>query len=444
VIRLDASVETRPPPTRPATSTDARPEALLTMAGYHGTLAAARSLGRRGIRVVVADGDALAPARWSRHVAAAMDCPPVEAAPTQFIDWLMSLGARQPGRVFCTTSDCVAWLVARHRDRLARHFRIYSPDEECVYTLLNKWRLYQACLDVGVDVPPTWLPAGVEDLARVQREARFPVVIKPKTQVLLLPYQQKGRVVESAAALHAAYGEFVSRVDHSPLLRQYDPQVAAPIVQTFVDTAHNGVYGLSGFVDERGELLAVRASRKVAQWPPRLGVGLCFEDVEVRPSLAVDVARLCRHTGYFGPFEAEFVHSDGRYQLIDFNPRFFGQIGFDVSRGSDVPYLVYLAATGNRGELERAAREARRGRDSAAARVYCNRIDLEITLQLRRWAGRVSQEDCERWRRWLASHRVLDAVIDRQDWAPSLAEATGALVRRAIHPRSTWRFARER
>jgi D-aspartate ligase len=443
VIRLDASVEARPPPTRPTTSTDARPEALLTMAGYHGTLAAARSLGRRGIRVVVADGDALAPARWSRHVAATMDCPPVEAAPMQFLDWLMSLGARQPGRVFCTTSDCVAWLVARHRDMLARHYRIYSPGEESLYTLLNKWRLYKACIDVGVDVPPTWLPSGVQDLARVQREARFPVVIKPKTQVLLLPYQQKGRVVESAAALRAAYGEFVSRVDHSPLLRQYDPEVAAPIVQTFVETAPDGVYGLSGFVDERGELLAVRASRKVAQWPPRLGVGLCFEDVEVRPSLAVDVARLCRHTGYFGPFEAEFVESGGRYQLIDFNPRFFGQIGFDVSRGSDVPYLVYLAATGNGRELERAARETRRGRDSAAARVYCNRIDLEITLQLRRWAGRVSQEDRERWRRWLASHRVIDAVIDRQDWAPSLAEATGALVRRAIHPRSTWRFARE-
>ena len=313
-----------------------------------------------------------------------------------------------------------------------------------MYTLLNKWRLYQACLDVGVDVPLTWLPGGVEDLARVQREARFPVVIKPKTQILLLPHQQKGRVVESAEALRAAYGDFVSRVDHAPILRQHDPQVAAPIVQTFVDTAQNGVYGLSGFIDERGELLVVRASRKLAQWPPRLGVGLCFEAVEVRPSLAVDVARLCRHTGYFGPFEAEFVQSGGRYQLIDFNPRFFGQIGFDVSRGSDVPYLVYLAATGNRSELERAAREARRKGDSVPAGVYCNRIDLEITLQLRRWAGRVTQEDGERWRRWLASNRVVDAVIDRQDWGPGLAEAAGALVRRAIHPRSTWRFARER
>ncbi len=444
MIRLDPSVEARPVPTPPAVSADARPEALLTMAGYHGTLAAARSLGRRGIRVVVADGDALAPARWSRHVAATMGCPPVEAAPVQFLDWLVSLGARQPGRVLCPTSDCVAWLVARHRDLLARHFRIYSPGEESVYTLLNKWRLYKACIDVGVDVPPTWLPSGVQDLARVQREARFPVVIKPKTQVLLLPHQQKGRVVESAGALHEVYREFVSRVDHAPILRQYDPQVAAPIVQTFVDTAQSGVYGLSGFVDERGELLVLRASRKVAQWPPRLGVGLCFEDVEVRPSLAVGVARLCRHTGYFGAFEAEFVQSGGRYRLIDFNPRFFGQIGFDVSRGSDLPYLVYLAAIGNRSELERAAREARRKRDRADARVYCNRIDLEITLQLRRWAGRISQEECDRWRRWLASHRVIDAVIDRQDWAPGLAEATGALVRRAIHPRSSWRFARER
>jgi D-aspartate ligase len=186
----------------------------------------------------------------------------------------------------------------------------------------------------------------------------------------------------------------------------------------------------------------VRASRKVLQWPARLGVGLCFEDVEVRPSLAESIARLCRHVGYFGPFEVEFVHADGRYQLIDFNPRFFGQIGFDVSRGLDVPYLVYLAAAGERRELERAVRDAREQTVKAPG-AYCHRIDLEITLRLQSWAGRISRKDYERWRGWLARHRVTDAVMDRDDWGPGLAEATSALVRRAVHPRSTWRFAQE-
>jgi hypothetical protein len=173
-------------------------------------------------------------------------------------------------------------------------------------------------------------------------------------------------------------------------------------------------------------------------------VGLCFEDVEVHQRLAADVARLCRHIGYFGPFEVEFVQSDGRYQLIDFNPRFFGQMGFDVSRGLDLPYLVYLAATGERRELERQVRTARQRTTETPPGVYCHRIDLEIALRLQLWAGQISRKDCERWRIWLARNRVTDAVMDRDDWAPGVAEATAALVRRAVHPRSTWRSANEK
>jgi predicted ATP-grasp superfamily ATP-dependent carboligase len=425
---------------RPARAA-ARPEILLTMANYCGTLAAARSLGRRGIRVVVADGDPLAPARWSRHVARTVDCPQIEAEPARFIDWLLSLGAREPGRVLCTSSDSIAWMFARHREELARHFRIYVPCVDAMYKLLNKWRLYEVCVDLGIGVPPTWLPNGVEDLSRVQREARFPVVIKPQTQILLFPHQ-KGRVVHGAGELRSLYRDFVSATTHSPILRELDPRVTAPVVQTLVDTAREGIYSLSGFVDESGELFVVRASRKVLQWPPRLGVGLCFEDVAVRQSLAADVARLCRHIGYFGPFEVEFVYSDGRYKLIDFNPRFFGQMGFDILRGVDLPYLVYLAGMGERRQLERAVREAREPTRGPAG-VYCHRIDLEVALRLQRWAGRISRRDCERWRVWLSRNRVTDAVMDREDWAPGLA-ASAALIRRAVHPRANWRSAHER
>jgi predicted ATP-grasp superfamily ATP-dependent carboligase len=443
VNALDSGVRPRSPASNRPSPAAARPEILLTMASYYGTLAAARSLGRRGIRVVVADGDPLAPARWSRHVARTVDCPHIEAEPTRFIDWLLSLGAREPGRVLFTSSDCIAWMFARHRAALARHFRIYLPSVDSVYTLLNKWRLYEVCVDLGIDVPPTWLPSGVGDLSRVRREARFPVVIKPQTQILLFPHQ-KGRVVHAAGELNALYSDFVSATAHAPMLLELDPHVGAPLVQTFVDTTTEGVYSLSGFIDDTGELFVVRASRKLLQWPPRLGVGLCFEGVEVRQSLAADVARLCRHIGYFGPFEVEFVRSGDRYQLIDFNPRFFSQMGFDVSRGLDLPHLVYLAATGERRELERAVRQARQRNDKAPTGVYCHRIDLEIALRLQRWAGQISRKDCERWRVWLARNRVTDAVMDPEDWAPGLAEVTAALVRRAVHPRSTWRFANEK
>jgi hypothetical protein len=274
----------------------------------------------------------------------------------------------------------------------------------------------------------------------VQQQAQFPVVVKPQTQILLSPHQ-KGRIVHQPGTLPDLYRDFVSATAHSPILLEWDPRATAPIVQTFAGT-REGIYGLSGFIDDTGELFVMRASRKVLQLPPRLGVGLCFEDVPVRDSLGADIVRLCRHIGYFGPFEVEFVRSGDRDQLIDFNPRFFGQMGFDISRGMDVPYLVYLAATGERRELERAVSNARQ-QAHGTPRVYCHRIDLEIDLLLQRAAGRMSRGDCARWRTWMSRASETDAVMDSEDWAPSLAEATAALIRCAIHPRATWRAAHE-
>ncbi|MCL2450323.1 MAG: carbamoyl-phosphate synthase, partial [Polyangiaceae bacterium] len=325
---------------------------------------------------------------------------------------------------------------------LSKRFRLYLPDLEVVYTLLNKWRLYQVCMELGIDVPPTWLPNGENDLDDARRHIEFPAVIKPQTQVFMHPHK-KGRFVYDPNDLRGLYREFRATTRHSQMLLEFDPDAVAPLVQSFVEMKNGGVYGVSGFIDETGELFVARASRKVLQWPPRLGVGLCFEDVELIPSVAADVARLCRHVGYFGPFEVEFVEHDGHRWLIDFNPRFFGQMAFDISRGADLPYFAYLASTGQREELGRGIAAARKRDDKATPRVYCHRIDLEFALRLQLLAGRLSRKDCEHWRNWLARNRVTDAVIDREDWGPGLAEATAGLFQRAIHPRSTWRFARE-
>lgn len=419
-----------------------RPDVLLTMADYRGTLAAARSLGSAGVRVTVADGNRAGVAHWSRHVASAIACPDAGEEPERFVDWLLAFGARQPGMVLYPTSDDMCWLFARHRDVLARDFRLWVPDVGVVYTLLNKWSLYAACRRLEIAAPATSSPRSAADVERLAREASFPVVVKPQTQALQYPHA-KGRFVGSAADLAAEYATFRDATSYARVLRDYDPDVTAPLVQAFVGHEAEGIYNLSGFVDETGAFVA-EASRKVLQWPPRLGVGLCFEEAEVLPRLAADVARLCADVGYFGAFEVEFIEAGGRHLLIDFNPRFYGQMAFDVARGLDLPWLVYLASTGDRDGLAAALDEMRTRTRARGNRAYCDRVELEIAQGLLTLAGRSDRADGRRLRRWLADHRdgLVDAVLDRRDWLPGLVEAIGGLWRRARHPRSEWRSAR--
>src|ERR1700737_3008599 len=99
---------------------------LLTMAGYHGTIAATRCLGAHGIDVTIADPRLVAAARWSRFARRSVFCPPAQDA-DRFVSWLLEFGARSPGHVLYPTSDDLAWLCALHRDELAKNFRLYQP-----------------------------------------------------------------------------------------------------------------------------------------------------------------------------------------------------------------------------------------------------------------------------------------------------------------------------
>src|SRR5690606_37448956 len=85
--------QTPPPVPRPMNVTHA--PALLLMAEYNGTLAAARCLARHGSRITVATDNILAPARWSKSVSRVESCPSFGAGPTAIAEWLIRYSARQ-------------------------------------------------------------------------------------------------------------------------------------------------------------------------------------------------------------------------------------------------------------------------------------------------------------------------------------------------------------
>ena len=422
-----------------------RPPILLTTGAHLGTLAAARSLARAGVPITLADSGRWTPTRWSRAIKRTVSCPDIEAEPRLFLEWLLSSGAAEPGRVLYPTSDEMAWLVSRHRELLSRDYRLCCPPFDAVDALLNKWPLYSSCLATRVEVPRMWLVRGEGDLAGVREEARlcYPLIVKPQTQAFLQPHL-KGRLVTEPAGLAPAIKDFVQSTRYGHGLLEANPGVVAPLVQVFSRGAEKGIYNLSGFVDETGELFIVEASRKVLQWPLRLGIGICFEEVEVLPRLADGIARLCRHVGYHGAFEVEFVEANGGHLLIDFNPRFYGQMGFDVARGLDLPLLVYLAARGEREELRRTVGEVRERIRYTGQRAYCNQAELAIVVPLLRMAGRIQAEDARGWRRWLSSHHehLTDAAWAQGDWKPGALMAAKSVFYRVLHARSTWREAR--
>jgi predicted ATP-grasp superfamily ATP-dependent carboligase len=404
------------------------------MPNYGGTLAAARALGALGVEVTVAGEGVLAPARWSRATRRFERCPSPRQ-PAAFLEWLISFGRRNPVHFLYPTSDDLAWLLARHAGRLREHFLLFQPPMDSLLAVLDKQRLYLSCREVGLSTVPTRFPRTPEDVALLGRELRRPLVIKPRTQVFLAS-ENKGSLVGVADDLPALYRRWMERNRYLPGPETDFGPLAAPMLQEFRSTDTKGVYSISGFMDRDGTLVGARASRKLLQRPRLFGVGICFEDAPVQPEVLGRLVALCRRMGYFGVFEAEFLVYDEIHHLIDFNPRYYGQMHFECARGLPLPVFAYLAAVGDRDRLRALADEAA-SFDSHGYR-YALRFANRFHLRMRRLAGTSNADEAAQWARWMDASpgRLVDPSVDPGDRAPGRVQALAEVWSAVRHPRA--------
>ena len=373
-------------------------------------------------------------AAFSRYAAERHGCPPTRDS-RSFVDWLYRYGVRRKPHVLCATSDDTAWLYARHRETLARVFRIGSPSVETMYTLLNKRRLVERCSSLGIDTPRAWFPESSAELAAVAAELPYPVMIKPVTQILFESHC-KGVIVRDREELAAQFKRF-SRLRYGRAIIEFDPTVTRPFLQEYFAEAADGIYNVSGFIDRSGKSVAVRASVKVLQHPRQIGVGLCFERAPLRQELVNKVTALCRSVGYHGVFEVEFIQTAGRFLLIDFNPRFYNQMAFDVERGLDVALLSYFSALGDDSRVEELLRSSR-DEPGHGPRVHLHRFNFEIMMRAQGLSGALSGGERRSWRSWYSQHSdcSTDATLDRFDWVPAVLDAARNVYGYLRHPRA--------
>ena len=105
---------------------------------------------------------------------------------------------------------------------------------------------------------------------------------------------------------------------------------------------------IDGFVDRTGAIRAMVARRRVRMDPPRLAntcsdVTIPLAELE---ACLPPLQRLLEAVDYRGIFNVEFKldERDGRFKIIELNPRPFWLIGHISRAGADLAWLSYLDA----------------------------------------------------------------------------------------------------
>jgi predicted ATP-grasp superfamily ATP-dependent carboligase len=307
---------------------------VVTGASYR-ALAVVRSLGRRGVAVRVVRSDEHALAGASRYAQKSLSWRPNDGP--RRVEHLFELAERERlhGWVLIPTHDEEAALIARHRDELARVYRVTTPGWEALRAAYDKRFTHALGTRLGLDQPWTTLP-DTED-ALDEAKGRFPVVIKPA-------YKAGANELTIAKAWRADDLDEL-RMRYRRACALVDPKIL--MVQQLV--AGNGRSQLSyAALCSRGDVVAGLAACRVRQYPMDFGrASSCVETID-DPTLERDARRLLKAMRFTGMVEVEFKRDpvSGSNLLLDINPRAWGWQSIGARAGVDFPYLLWLLATG--------------------------------------------------------------------------------------------------
>jgi D-aspartate ligase len=354
---------------------------VLDVAWVNG-LAAIRSLGRAGIPVVAVDHRRSALGFRSRY-ARAVPAPDPAVEPEAYVQRVAESG--EPG-VLLPTHDPPLNAVARFRDRLDG-FRFPFPTWDVLERIQDKRSQLDAAVAAGVDVPETRHPRSGAEARAAADELGYPVLVKPADPVgFKRRFERQAFRVETADDADRAYR---------------DAEEFRPMVQELVPGGDEELYSLGSYLREDGEPLGLFSGRKLLQVPPL--VGTCRVGEAVWVDEVVDAGlRLLRALRFHGISQVEFKRDprDGRYKLMEVNPRLWQWHGLATACGVDLPLIAYQDLTG------------------------VEVVPASMNGERRRWAISLMPGE----RPALQRGRYVDAVFARDDLKPGLV-VTSRVVR---------------
>jgi D-aspartate ligase len=309
--------------------------AVVAEVGWVNGLAAVRSLGRRGLRVVAIDHRPWALGFRSRYAEPALAPEPVDDEDA-FVHCLVELaeGFDAPAPIF-PTHDEHANAIARNADALRDAYRFPFPSWDVLGRVQRKRHQVETAEAIGFPVPRTRYPTTAAEAKEAGDELGYPVFVKPSHPI---PFKRRFRRqafrCERWPELEAAFES----------MREFEP-----MIQEFVPGGDDQLYTLGSYVAEDGTPLALFCGRKLRQ--TREWMGSC----RVGESLWVDEVvenglELLRALGFHGISQVEVKRDprDGRYKLIEINPRLWQWHGLAAACGVDVPWIAYCDLMGRR------------------------------------------------------------------------------------------------
>jgi predicted ATP-grasp superfamily ATP-dependent carboligase len=306
--------------------------AILTFSRGWNALAAARSLGRRGIEVIAGDEYAFAPTSFSKYTIASFIYPSPDRDPEGFLAKLEEVIHEYsvPGQEYVLMPfHKETYVIAKNRARFEPLIKMAIPTIEQILQVDDKGSLARLCQERGLPIPETIVADSADEFPTAAQAFTYPAFVKVRRSAAAVGVKQ----VRSAAEAVTAADEFAKRfhlgADEYPLLQASVPG------DDFCTT----------FLFDHGQPRATMTYHNLRTYPVKSGTGVLRETVQAR-AMETTGAKLLGSLGWHGVAEVDYRWDGKEVEplLIEVNPRFWGGLPQSVESGWDYPYLLYRLA----------------------------------------------------------------------------------------------------
>src|SRR5579864_6280739 len=312
-------------------SDENRPGAIVLGGNFVG-LGIVRSLGSRGIRTWVFDADrSKSIAQFSRYTTRFIETK--EA----ITDVLLSEGRKHQLNgwvIFPVADDYVETVSANHQD-LSAIFRVTTAPPQVARLALDKRLTYRRAHELGIAAP--WTSVG-NTLTEVEAEGiPYPVILKPAINHHFFPQTNiKALPAENPPELQRAFTQMSRYISANEIL-----------VQERIPGGGENQFSFCG-VFKDGSAYASLVAQRRRQYPVEFGNASTFVETTNQPIVEAAGRRFLESVGLDGMAEVEFKFDprDGKYKILDVNPRTWGWHTLGKAAGMDFPYLLWRQAVG--------------------------------------------------------------------------------------------------
>ena len=296
---------------------------LVTDAGRGSAMSIVRSLGRRGIHVVVADANPRSPAFVSRYAAERLRYPPPATHSNQAVEVLLRAAAEMRIDLIVPVSEDLVLLLSAGRDRFAGITKLALPEADALEVTRDKLATIDLATRVAVPTPRTVLVSSVLEAERHGDTLGWPIVLKPQASRWIRDHGE----VDSFGVTYAGDAAALTRE-----MQAFEGRCSV-LLQEYCDGEAHGV----GLLMDRGRPLLAFQHRRLREVPITGGPSSFRESVRLEPTLFDYSVRLLEAIEWTGPAMVEFKLTSEGAKLMEINGRIWGSLALAVKSGVDLP-----------------------------------------------------------------------------------------------------------